>query len=156
MIPEDWKMVKKIYESGIETGVATFELNAPDWNKWNTDHLPFSRLVATEKDILGWAALTPVSNRCVYGGVAEVSVYVSLNNRGRGIGKKLLSELVIESEKNGIWTLQAGIFAENFASIKLHEKVGFKLIGQREKIGKLHNVWKDTVLMERRSKTVGI
>lgn len=153
----DWEMVKNIYEAGIATGVATFEVAAPAWEQWDKGHLPFARLVAISGEtVVGWAALSAVSGRCVYGGVAEVSVYVSDQHRGKGIGKKLLQELIINSEANGIWTLQAGIFTDNTASVKLHEAAGFRVIGYREKIGKLKGQWKDNFLLERRSRIVGI
>jgi phosphinothricin acetyltransferase len=152
-----WEKVKQIYESGIATGIATFETNAPTWEKWNDGHLMFARLVAVENnEVAGWAALSPVSNRCVYGGVAEVSVYVADNYKGKGIGKLLLQNLITESESSNIWTLQAGIFTDNIASVKLHESVGFRVIGHREKIGKLNNTWKDNYILERRSKIVGL
>lgn len=157
MQQEHWAQVKQIYKSGIATGIATFETTAPSWEKWNEGHLPFSRFVAIDNNkIAGWSALSPVSNRCVYGGVAEVSVYVAENYKGKGIGKLLLQNLIAESESNNIWTLQAGIFTENIASVKLHERVGFRVIGHREKIGKLNNNWKDNYILERRSKIVGI
>ena len=156
MESRDWDAVKAIYESGIATGVATFETAAPEWEHWNMSHLVFGRLVAVvENVVVGWAALSNVSGRCVYGGVAEVSVYVADKHKGMGIGKKLLNYLIEESEVNGIWTLQAGIFTENIASIKLHEAVGFRVIGYRDKIGKLKNTWKDNLILERRSKIVG-
>ena len=152
-----WEKVKIIYESGIATGIATFETTAPSWEKWNNGHLAFARLVAIKNnELVGWAALSQVSNRCVYDGVAEVSVYVGNNHKGRGIGKLLLQNLITESESNGIWTLQAGIFTDNIASVKLHEKVGFRVIGYKERIGKLKNNWKDNYILERRSKIVGI
>ena len=154
---EHWEQVKQIYESGIATGIATFETTAPSWEKWNDVHLTFARLVAVDNnEVVGWAALSPVSSRCVYGGVAEVSVYVADKHKGKGIGKLLLQKLIKESESNGIWTLQAGIFTDNVASVKLHEKVGFRVIGHREKIGKLNDIWKDNYILERRSKIVGI
>lgn len=157
MLLVHWEQVKQIYESGIATGIATFETTTPSWEKWNNGHLEFARLVAIEnKEVVGWAALSPVSNRCVYGGVAEVSVYVADNQKGKGIGKLLLQNLITESENNKIWTLQAGIFTDNMASLKLHEKVGFRVIGYREKIGKLEDNWKDNYIVERRSKIVGI
>ena len=157
IVPGDWQTVKKIYESGIATGIATFETSAPDWENWNNGHLIFGRLAAIiENEIVGWAALSPVSNRCVYGGVAEISVYVSESHRGKGVGKQLLNNIIAISEQNGIWTLQAGIFTDNFASVKLHESVGFRVIGHREKIGKLKGKWKDNFILERRSKVVGI
>lgn len=156
MKPGDWQTVKKIYEEGIATGNATFQPSAPEWTEWDSSHLQHSRIVAKEgNEILGWAALTPVSGRCVYAGVAEVSVYVSDIARGKGIGKQLLQKLVEESEANNIWTLQAGIFPENLASIKIHKDCGFKILGTRERIGKMNGLWRDTVLMERRSKTLG-
>jgi phosphinothricin acetyltransferase len=149
--------VKKIYEEGILTGNATFQTEAPAWEEWNNSHLQHSRLVAIENDeVLGWAALTAVSGRCVYAGVAEVSVYVSANARGKGIGKLLLEKLIEESEKHNLWTLQAGVFPENSASLKIHEALAFRRIGLREKIGKMKGVWRDTVLLERRSTVVGI
>jgi L-amino acid N-acyltransferase YncA len=153
MQPADWQTVKTIYEEGIATGNATFQQSAPDWEEWNTSHLQTCRIIAKEDNIiLGWAALTPVSGRCVYAGVAEVSVYISAKARG----KQLLEKLVNESEINNIWTLQAGIFPENIASIKIHEACGFHILGRREKIGKMNGTWRDTVLMERRSKEIGI
>ena len=156
MLPEHWEAVKKIYEEGIATGNATFQTAAPSWEEWNKDHLTTARFVAVDNhEILGWAALTPVSGRCVYAGVAEVSVYVAAAARGKGIGKALLQALINASEQNNLWTLQAGIFPENTGSIKLHEVNGFRVIGIREKIGKMHGVWRDTVLLERRSKVVG-
>jgi phosphinothricin acetyltransferase len=157
MSASDWPAVAKIYTEGIATGFATFETSTPSYEAWNTAHMSTCRIVATENDmVLGWAALSPVSNRCVYGGIAEVSVYVGSNSRGKGAGKALLETLITESEKEGLWTIQAGIFLENEASIALHKKVGFRYIGKREKVGKLKGVWKDNLLFERRSVTVGI
>lgn len=157
MLSKDWQNVKTVYESGIATGVATFETSAPEWEKWNNRHLLFGRFVATiENRIVGFTALSPVSSRCVYGGVAEVSIYVSENHRGNGVGKQLLKNLIVNSEQNGIWTLQAGIFTDNIASVKLHESVGFRIIGYREKIGKLNNNWKNNCILERRSEIIGI
>ncbi len=153
----DWQFVKQIYEKGIATGNATFQTSAPEWDEWNSSHLTHSRVVAKEGDnILGWAALTPVSGRFVYAGVAEVSVYVSDKARGKGLGKQLLQKLIKESEANNLWTLQAGIFPENIPSIKIHEDCGLRIIGKRERIGKMNGVWRDTVLLERRSKKVGV
>ena len=155
--PARYPAVKKIYEEGIATGNATFQSEAPSLDEWNNSHLQHSHLVAIENDeALGWAALTPVSGRCVYAGVAEVSVYVSVNARGKGIGKLLLKKLIEDSEKHNIWTLQAGVFPENSSSLKIHEATGFRKIGLREKIGKMKGVWRDTVLLERRSSVVGI
>ncbi len=157
MLVEDWQTVKTIYESGIATGIATFQTEAPDWASWDNGHLSFCRFVAIiDGEIVGWVALSPVSSRCVYGGVAELSIYIAATHRGKGIAKKLLQQLIIKSEENGIWTLQAGIFKENIASLKLHESVGFRVIGYREKIGQLHGVWKDNFLLERRSLIVGL
>ena len=152
-----WNEVKRIYEEGIATRNATFESSPPSWEIWDAAHLKNCRLVAVDGDyIAGWAALTLVSDRCVYAGVAEVSVYVDQNFRGKKIGSLLLQQLIINSENEGIWTLQAGIFPENESSLTLHEKYGFKIIGKRERIGKMDNVWRDTLLLERRSKTVGL
>jgi L-amino acid N-acyltransferase YncA len=157
MQASDGDRVLSIYVEGIATGNATFETDAPDWSTWDREHLPSCRLVARDEgSILGWAALSPVSGRCVYGGVAEVSVYVAAPARGKGIGRALLAELVAESERNGIWTLQAGILAENGPSISIHEGCGFRKVGVREKLGKLKGVWRDVALMERRSASVGL
>jgi L-amino acid N-acyltransferase YncA len=157
LLPEHWPAVKTIYEDGLATGQASFQTSAPSWEEWDRAHLKHSRLVATEgSTVLGWAALTPVSGRCVYAGVAEVSVYIDTARRGQGIGKTLLQALITESEDNGLWTLQAGIFPENTASVQLHEKCGFRQLGIREKIGQHYGIWRDTVLLERRSKAVGI
>lgn len=153
----DWPFVARIYSEGIATGVATFETQVPDWEHWNRAHLSACRLVAHSKGPpLAWAALSPVSSRCVYGGVMEVSVYVGENARGQGLGYQLLMGLILESEKEGLWTLQSGIFPDNIASIKLHEKAGFRRIGYRERVGKLDGRWRDNVLFERRSSNVGI
>jgi len=157
MEAEHWPEVRTIYESGIATGNATFQTGAPAWEEWDAAHVKNCRLVALEHDeILGWAALTPVSGRCVYAGVAEVSIYISESARGKGIGRHLLNALIAESEQHNFWTLQAGIFPENVASIRLHESCGFRMIGRREKIGQMQGVWRDTVLLERRSSTVGV
>lgn len=156
MLASDWPAVRGIYEQGIATGNATFETEAPDWPAWDAGHLEEGRLVAsTENGILGWAALTPVSRRCVYAGVAEVSVYISQLARGQGVGKRLLNALVVESERMGLWTLQAGILRENEASLALHTSCGFRVVGVRERIGQRDGIWRDVVTMERRSKVVG-
>ena len=152
----DWQAVREIYLAGIATGQATFETEAPNWERWNETHLLTPRLVAADEgNILGWAALSQVSNRQVYAGVAEVSVYVASQARGRGVGTLLLEALVKESEVNGIWTLQASIFPQNAASVAIHRACGFREVGRRERIGQLKNTWRDTVLFERRSSLVG-
>jgi len=152
-----WPSVKAIYEYGIATGHATFQTFAPPWGEWDKAHVKTCRLVAADNGkVFGWAALTAVSGRCVYAGVGEVSVYVDESARGKGVGKALLNELIRESELNNFWTLQAGIFPENTASIKLHESTGFRIIGKREKIGQMNGVWRDTILLERRSTRVGV
>lgn len=157
MHPTDWDSVAKIYEQGIATGYATFEKSVPTYEVWDNAHLSSCRIVAVENDtITGWAALSPVSSRCVYGGVAEVSVYVAKEHTGKGIGKMLMLHLIPQSEKEGIWTLQSGIFPENEGSIALHKKVGFRYIGKREKVGQLDGMWKDNLLFERRSMIVGV
>jgi phosphinothricin acetyltransferase len=169
MPSEVWPSIREIYREGIATGNATFETELPDWEKWDRSHRKDCRLVAFEpfeKDsefliplekltVIGWAALSPVSARHVYRGVAEVSVYVAATARGRGVGKSLLKALVTESEAKGIWTLQAGIFPENTASVTLHKSCGFREVGVRNRIGKLENRWRDVVLLERRSTSVG-
>ena len=155
MVPDDWEAVRSIYLEGIATGQATFETEAPDWEQWDGAHLPTPRLVATAGEtIVGWAALSPVSRRPAYAGVAEVSVYVNRDVRGRGVGSLLLETLVTESEKSGIWTLQASIFPENLASISLHHSCGFGEVGKRSRIAKMKGVWRDTVLLRRRSTLV--
>ena len=157
MLPTHWEAVKQIYAEGLATGNATFQTSIPIWDEWNDAHVKNSRLIAIENEkILGWAALTPVSGRCVYAGVGEVSVYVSEKARGKGIGKLLLNALIRESEKNNFWTLQADIFPENIGSVKIHEACGFRIIGAREKIGQSNGLWRDTLLLERRSTIVGI
>ena len=162
MNPNDWEQVRSIYLEGIATGHATFEAEAPEWGKWDSNHLADPRLVArTGGKVAGWAALSRVSIRRVYSGVVEVSIYIESSYRGRGIGSALLAALIEASEKMGIWTLQAGIFPENIASISLHQKHGFRILGRRVKIGKmtfgeLRGTWRDVILMERRSALTGI
>lgn len=157
MTAADWPVVRDIYEEGIATGEATFEKSSPDWAVWDARHLKPCRLVARAgEEVLGWAALSPGSARAVYAGVAEVSVYVAGRARGRGVGLLLLRALVAASEESGIWTLQASIFPENRASIALHQRCGFRIVGTRERIGCQDGRWRDTVLMERRSATVGV
>lgn len=158
MVPEDWEAVRAIYLEGIATGQATFETSAPSWDQWNSSHLPFARLIVTTKtdcSVNGWAALAPVSGRSVYAGVAEVSVYVAHDSRGQGLGRQLLTLLIAEAETNGMWMLQASVFPENLASIALHESCDFRTVGIRERIGRMNGLWRDTLLMERRSTVVG-
>src|SRR5579862_6314217 len=157
MTPEDWDAVRAIYLEGISTGNATFEKSAPDWPTWDAGHLKSCRFVARlDAEVLGWAALSPVSGRCVYAGVAEVSVYVAERARGRKMGSQLLGALLTASEREGIWTLQAGIFPENVPSIELHKRAGFRIVGTREKLGSMDGRWRDVVLMERRSIVAGV
>lgn len=156
MQPEHWPAVRHIYEEGIAGGHATFETNAPQWEQWHEAHLADCRLVAlSDEQAVGWAALSPVSRRAVYRGVAEVSVYVGDDWQGQGIGKRLLQNLIRASEDAGIWTLQAGLFPENEASLALHLSCGFRLVGRREKIAQHHGRWRDTLILERRSARVG-
>ncbi len=158
MQPKDWKAIAYIYELRIATGNATFETEIPSWSIWNNAHLKSCRFAAwLDSKIVGWAALSPTSNRSVYQGVVEVSVYIDINYNGNGIGTKLLQELIDQSEKEGLWTLQSGIFPENLASLQLHKKFGFREIGFREKVGKMKKgAWRDNIILERRSKKVGI
>ena len=152
----DWEAVQKIYEDGIATGNATVDTEAPAWERWNSTHRLDCRLVAKEGDrVVGWAALSPVSLREAYSGVAEVSVYVAKQSRGMGAGKLLLKSLISSSESAGVWTLQAMIFVENSESVALHTSCGFRLVGTRERIGCLYGRWRNTLLMERRSKVIG-
>jgi len=152
LAPADWDAVRAIYLEGIATHNATFETSAPEWDAWDRGHLPACRLAAREDGaLLGWAALSPVSGRCVYAGVAEVSIYVAERARGQGVGRALLAALVAASEAHGLWTLQAGIFPENTASIALHRRAGFRIVGTRERLGRMHGRWRDVVLLERRS-----
>lgn len=154
--PEHWPEVARIYGEGIETGNATFETDVPSWESWDASHLPNHRLIATQEGlVIGWAALVPVSDRCVYGGVVENSVYVATAARGAGVGRKLLEALIASTEIAGIWTIQTGIFPENEASVRLHERVGFEIVGRRKRIGKLRGNWRDVLLLERRSDVVG-
>ena len=170
MLQRFWPAVREIYREGIATGDATFEVELPDWKKWDSNHRKTCRLVALEpfpddgvdrliplgnSRVLGWAALSPVSARRVYAGVAEVSIYVAAAAWGKGVGKSLMNALIEESETNGIWTLQAGIFPENSASIALHKSCGFRKVGVRRRIGKLGDTWRDVLLLERRSTIIG-
>lgn len=157
MKEQDWEQVQSIYREGIVTGNATFETDVPEWDEWDRSHLRDCRLVArSESRVIGWAALSPVSTRCVYSGVAEVSLYVTASARGVGVGKALLCELIEESERAGIWTLQGGIFPENAASIALTKACGFRTVGYRERMGQMNGVWRDVIIVERRSKVVGV
>lgn len=157
MLPQDWPQARKIYLEGIAAGNATFETEAPSWEKWDSGHLQDCRRVATSGgEVLGWAALSPVSSRRVYAGVTEVSVYVASAAQGQGVGRALLSALINSAEAAGIWTLQAGIFPENLASLRLHKSLGFREVGRREKIGKMGDRWRDVMLLERRSKVAGL
>jgi L-amino acid N-acyltransferase YncA len=153
--PDDWPEVSRIYTEGIETGNATFETEVPSWEAWDAAHLPEHRFVATrERRVLGWIALMAVSARTCYTGVAEVSAYVAAEARGTGIGKELLATVISSSERGGIWTLQTGVFPENEASLGLLRRLGFRVVGTHERIGRLHGVWRDVVLVERRSEVV--
>jgi L-amino acid N-acyltransferase YncA len=156
MLPSDWPTVRAIYREGIDTGNATFEEQPPDWEEWDSAHLRDGRLVAVlEGRVVAWASLTSVSGRCVYAGVAEASIYIAAAMRGKGIGGELMETLIKESEEKGYWTLQAGIFPENEASMALHQKYGFRIIGVRERLGKMDERWRDVMLLERRSTVVG-
>ena len=152
MEAEHWEAVRAIYLEGIATGNATFQTEAPEWSAWDAGHHTHSRLVALDDGrVAGWAALSPVSARPVYAGVAEVSVYVAAAYRGRGVGRALLAALIESSEAHDVWTLQAGIFPENTASVALHERCGFRVVGRRERLGRLGGAWRDVLLLERRS-----
>jgi phosphinothricin acetyltransferase len=155
LLPEHWPEIARIYEAGIATGNATFEVTVPDWEQWDEGHLRDHRFVALHNDrVVGWVAVSSVSDRCVYGGVVENSVYVDDAFRGRGIGRRLLERLVESTESAGIWTIQTGIFPENEASVELHRRVGFEIVGTRKRLGKLNGVWRDVLLLERRSGVV--
>jgi len=148
---EDWPQVASIYAEGIATGDATFEVEVPTWGRWDASHLSL-RLVAVDRDeILGWAAVSPYSDRRCYRGVAEESVYVSAAARGRGVGRALLAELIVRAEADGYWTLLAGVFPENGASLALHASAGFRVLGRHERLGERDGMWRDVILMERRS-----
>lgn len=157
MLPEDWQAVSEIFREGIETGNATFHETVPSWEEWDRVFVPHCRFVAEQEGrVVGWIALSLVSVRPVYAGVAELSVYVSPFHFGQGIGRMLLEELVKDSERHGFWTLQASIFPENLASLKIHYENGFRLVGVREKIGRHFVAWRDLLLLERRSEKVGL
>jgi L-amino acid N-acyltransferase YncA len=156
MRPDDWPAVRAIYEAGIATGNATFETTVPDWPAWDAAHLAGHRLVARDEDggVVGWSALAPVSDRCAYAGVAEDSIYVAPGAQGHGVGRALLSAVVASAEQAGIWTVQTGIFPENQPSLRLHEACGFRVVGVRERLGRLGGRWRDVLLMERRSPVI--
>ena len=157
MLSSDWPIVAQIYEEGIQTGIATFETQAPSYEDWDKAHETSCRLVAKkENTIMGWAAISQVSSRCVYGGVGEVSIYIGQAYRGQSVGLMLLKALMQESEAAGYWTLQSGIFPENKASIKLHERARFRFLGKRERIAKINGIWKDNLLFEKRSTRIGV
>jgi len=162
MLPTDWERVRTIYVEGIATGHATFEAEAPDWERWDSSHLPEPRLVVrVNGEVVAWAAISRTSDRCAYIGVAEVSVYVAEDFRGRGVGSALLASIIEASERVGFWTLQAGIFPENVVSLNLHKKHGFRVVGYRERIGKMtfgdyKGKWRNVVIMEWRSNVTGI
>ncbi len=157
MIKQDSSRILEIYKMGLDTRNATFETNTPSWTDWDLEHLKHSRFVYVENEkVIGWVALSPVSKRKAYEGVAELSVYVDTNFSGKGIGSKLMNKVIVSSEKHGIWTLYSSIFPENEVTLKLHEKFGFRVIGIREKIAMLDGKWRNTVLLEKRSKKVGI
>jgi L-amino acid N-acyltransferase YncA len=156
MTPSDWPDVSAVYLEGIRTGNATFETLAPTWEQWDRAHLPAGRLVGrTGRQIAGWVALSKVSQRSCYAGVAEMSVYVATWARSQGVGDALMKAAIAASEQAGIWTLQGTVFPENKASLRLCAANGFREVGRRERIGKRNGVWRDTVLVERRSKVVG-
>jgi L-amino acid N-acyltransferase YncA len=153
MEPSDWPQVRDIYASGIASGNATFETEAPEWEAWDSAHLGDFRYVAEEDGVvIGWAAASPVSDRCCYAGVVENSVYVDPTRQGKGVGRQLLETLIRASEQAGIWTIQTGIFPENTASVALHESSGFRIVGRRERLGQLEGIWRDVLLLERRSR----
>ena len=153
--PEHWSEVERIYADGIATANATFETEVPSWEQWDRSHLSEHRFVAVrDGELVGWVAVSPVSDRCVYGGVVENSVYIDEQARGQGVGRLLLERLIASTETAGIWTIQTGIFPENEPSLRLHERVGFELVGRRKRLGKLNGVWRDVLLLERRSNLV--
>ena len=154
--PDDWPEVARIFEAGIRTGNATFETEVPSWEAWDAAHLPSHRFVAErEGRVVGWIALAAVSSRCCYEGVAEVSAYVAEGARGEGVGRALLARLIENSERGGIWTLETGVFPENEPSLALLQRFGFRVVGIRERIGRLHGMWRDVTFLERRSEVVG-
>jgi len=154
--PNDWDQVRQIYRDGLATGQASFEVEAPSWEAWNRNHHSHSRLLARrDGQVIAWAALAPVSIRQCYAGVAEVSLYVAADERGRGVGRRLLEAVIESSERHGIWSLCGATFSENEASIRLQLSCGFRIVGRRERVAQHHGVWRDTILTERRSRVVG-
>ncbi|MBC7556953.1 MAG: N-acetyltransferase [Chryseobacterium sp.] len=158
MQPEDGEVVLKIFQEGIDSDNATFDEEPPTWEVWDTKHFNLCRWILEDEnnEIVGWAAIQPISNRDCFRGVAEVSIYLTAKAQGKGLGQILLKKLILSSEENRFWTLQSGIFPENEASIAVHHKLGFVTVGRREKIAKMNNKWRDIVLLEKRSTTVGI
>lgn len=155
--PEDWEQVRQVYLDGLATGQASFETEPPSWPRWDKAHHRHTRLVVRQGGrVVAWAALAPVSARHCYAGVAEVSLYVAADQRGRGLGKRLLQELIASSERHGIWSLYGATFPENEASIRMQLACGFRVVGRRERIARHHGVWRDTILTERRSRVVGV
>ena len=151
MTPADYEAVAAIFADGIATGIATFETEVPSWKDWDAAHLPEHRFVAElDGEVAGWVAVVPYSRRAVYRGVGEVSVYVAERARRRGVGRALLQAVIESSRLDGLWTLQAGVFPENEASLELHRRLGFRDIGVRERIGQLDGVWRDVILLELR------
>lgn len=157
MCPEDWPRVRAIYAEGLATGNATFETRVPDWAQWDASRLKECRIVARTPggDVLGWAALGRTSRKKLLSGVAEVSIYVAESARRRGVGRRLLARLIDEADTTGLWMLQASVFPENEGTLRLHEQAGFRVVGRREQIAMLNGEWRDTLLLERRSRRVG-
>ena len=156
MTADDWPAVRSIYEEGLATGIASFETTALEWEQWNAARLLHSRLVACDEIVLGWAALSPVSQRACYAGVAEVGVYIAAAARGQGVGRALLEAIIVSAESHGIWTLQGATIASNTASLALQQRCGFRVVGHREHIAQRDGIWHDTVLTERRSTKAGL
>lgn len=156
MLPDDGKRVLEIFQQGIDGGNATFDKEVPTWESWDKNFYRTCRWILEndKSEIIGWAALKPISNRDCYRGVAEISIYIDIAYQGKGLGTVLMKKLILDSEEHGFWTLQSGIFPENQVSIHLHEKLGFRIVGTRERIAEMKGKWRDVILMERRSKVV--
>lgn len=156
MLPDDGKRVLEIFQQGIDGGNATFDKDVPTWESWDMNFYRTCRWILEndKSEIIGWAALKPISNRDCYRGVAEISIYIDNAYQGKGLGTVLMKKLILDSEEHGFWTLQSGIFPENQVSIHLHEKLGFRIVGTRERIAEMKGNWRDVILMERRSKVV--